>query len=307
MKLPPLTALTYFNAAASHMSFKSAAMEYHVTEGAISRQIKLLEDYYGLPLFDRVGRGVRLTDIGRRLLAVSHPAMQDISQVSEEILGYTPALTLSVTTSFAIRWLMSRLADFESIYPNYPINLQADGKTHQREGRRSDVSIGYMLGDPYDSKAVIPDNSQFIMAEWLMPVCSPALLAGGKPKRPSEMEQFKLIFNELTGRDWRLWLKFVPEAKVLLDTAIRFEHDDTAIQAAAAGHGVALANMAYIGKELQEGRLVPAVRSAPIAIGAHYLVIEPNSAGLPYVEAFRSWLLERAAEFSAEKSSASPE
>jgi LysR family glycine cleavage system transcriptional activator len=283
------------------MSFKSAAIEFHVTEGAISRQIKVLENYYGQPLFERVGRGVRLTDTGRRLLAVSSPAIQNISQVSEKILGYTPPFTLSVTTSFAIRWLMPRLSVFESIYPNYPINVQADGNTNERQGRRSNVSIVYVLGDPYDPKAVAPDNSQFIMGEWLMPVCSPALLAGGKPKRPSEMEQFKLIFNELTGRDWRLWLEFVPEAKVLLDTAIRFEHDDTAIQAAVAGHGVALANMAYIGRELQEGRLVPAICSAPIAIGAHYLIIEPESADLPYVKAFSSWLLERAAEFSPER------
>lgn len=279
-------------------------MEFCVTEGAVSRQIKLLEQYYGQPLFERAGRGVRLTDTGRRLLSVIGPAIQHISQVSEEIRGYTQQFTLSVTTSFAIRWLLPRLADFEAAHPNFPINLQAGKNPRDIPGMRFDASIIYVLGNPYDPKAIVPENSHFIMAEWLLPVCSPVLLGEEKPILPSSMEKYRLIFNELTGRDWRLWMECVPEANVQFDTALRFEHDDTAIQAAVAGHGVALANIAYIGNELKMGSLVPAVDHTPIAIGAHYLVSEPDRTGLPHVKAFRNWLVASAAEASSQKDNA---
>ncbi len=292
MKLPPLKALVYFNAAAEHMSFKAAALDMHVTEGAVSRQIKLLEQYHGQLLFERVGRGVRLTDTGRRLLSVSEHAMRQISQVSEEICGYAQQFTLSVTTSFAIRWLLPRLADFEAKQPNYPINLQTRKNPREIPGIRFDASIIYVLGNPFTSSASIPENSHFIMAEWLVPVCSPMLLADAKCIPLSSLEQFRLIFNEPTGRDWRLWLESVPEAKVHCDTALRFEHDDTAIQAAVAGHGIALANLAYIENELKMGSLVPAVDQTPIAIGAHYLISEPDRAELAHVMAFTLWLKE---------------
>ncbi|MCW8832244.1 MAG: LysR family transcriptional regulator, partial [Colwellia sp.] len=172
MKLPPLTALTYFNAAALQLSFKAAAKQFCVTEGAISRQIKLLEEYYGKPLFVRTRRGVQLTDAGQRLISVIEPAIQKIFQISQEIRGYSPQFTLSVTTSFAIRWLLPRLANFEATHPNFPINIQAAKNPQKIQSVDYGASIIYVLGDPYHSEATIPANGHFVMAEWLIPVCS---------------------------------------------------------------------------------------------------------------------------------------
>lgn len=294
MSLPPLNALMYFNAAASQMSFKAAAAACFVTEGAISRQIKRLEQFYGQALFERSGRGVRLTETGRRLHAVTQTTFESISQVSEEILGAPPQLSLSVTSSFAIRWLLPRLADFEALYPDYPIALQSCKVPRELPERRFDASIVYVIGSPHEESLAPPANGDLIMEERLLPVCAPRLLTQGRAVSPEALGQFKVIFNEATGRDWRFWMTRVPEANVQLSAAIRFEHDDTAIQAAVAGHGVALANMAYIDNELAMGSLVPAVNRGPVAIGAHYLVCEPSRRAQPHVVAFREWLLRAA-------------
>ncbi len=320
MKLPPLTAIRHFNSAATHLSFKVAAGELCVTEGAISRQIKLLEDYIGSALFMRVHRGVQLTDEGRKLHAVTDSALFHIAQVSEELRGIAPQFTLSVTTSFAIRWLMPRLFQYETLYPNHPVNLQAVSYPELSPVKHFDASIIYLLGNPFEDKARVPENGQRIMVEWLLPVCAPNFLArnlaedkgGDKVIEPGidlgidlgielyielgDLEQHRIIFNEPTGRDWRSWAGKLDNARINLDTALRFEHDDTAIQAAVAGHGIALANLAYISNELEMGSLVPAVSCDPLPIGAHYLISEPGKSALSHVKVFRDWLMKSAAE-----------
>ncbi|WP_020591353.1 LysR substrate-binding domain-containing protein [Kiloniella laminariae] len=296
MKLPPLTAVRHFNAAATHLSFKLAAAELCVSEGAVSRQIKLLEDYIGCSLFIRGYRGVELTEEGRRLYAATDSALLQIAQTAEELREAVPLFTLSVTTSFAIRWLMPRLGRYEAEHPNHPISLQTVTYPDKLPGRVFDASIIYRLGNPYDAGAVVPENGQMIMVEWLLPVCAPGFLdhVSLDQKRPFELAELaekKIIFNEPTGRDWRSWAGKLPGASINLERALRFEHDDTAIQAAVAGHGIALANLAYINTELSMGSLVPAVACDPLPIGAHYLVSPAGKARLPQVSAFRDWLL----------------
>ena len=112
MKLPPLTALHYFTSAATHLSFSQAALELHVSEGAISRQMKLLAEYYGKALFQKSGRGIILTSKGSLLLSVALPALEDVAVVSAQLQAASTQLTINVTTSFAIRWLLPKLASF---------------------------------------------------------------------------------------------------------------------------------------------------------------------------------------------------
>ncbi len=301
MKLPPLTAVRHFTAAATHLSFKLAAKELCVTEGAISRQIKLLEQYIGSALFVRVHRGVQLTDEGQRLYAVTDNALFQIAQIAEELRGVVPQFTLSVTTSFAIRWLMPRLSHYESLHPNHPVNIQAVSYPELSPVKRFDASIIYLLGDPYEGQVRVPDNAERFMVEWLLPVCAPSFLEKNKPLQLGDLEHHRIIFNEPTGRDWRSWAGKLDDAKINLDTALRFEHDDTAIQAAVAGHGIALANLAYIRNELDMGSLVPAVACEPLPIGAHYLVSEPGKASLSHVQIFRDWLIKSAGECCSQR------
>ncbi|MCZ4279881.1 LysR substrate-binding domain-containing protein [Kiloniella laminariae] len=300
MKLPPLTAVRHFNAAATHLSFKLAAAELCVSEGAISRQIKLLEEYLGCALFVRGYRGVDLTEAGRRFYAATDSALLQIAQSATELREAVPQFTLSVTTSYAIRWLMPRLARYEAEHPNHPVNLQTVTYPEKLPGRLFDASIIYRLGDPHDAGTVAPENSELVMIEWLLPVCAPGFLPGGKPLDAGALARQRILFNEPTGRDWRSWLgkitEQLPNAQIDLERALRFEHDDTAIQAAVAGHGIALANLAYINTELALGSLVPAVACDPLPIGGHYIISAGGKAALPQVRAFRDWLLKTAAE-----------
>ncbi|MEH6446392.1 MAG: LysR substrate-binding domain-containing protein [Oceanospirillaceae bacterium] len=292
MKLPPLTALNYFCVAAKHLSFVKAANELHVTEGAISRQIKLLAQYYSKALFIKKGRAMELSESGELLFSVCAPALKSISQVSVQLTAKSHGLNINVTTSFAIRWLLPKLVYFEQKFPHYPVHIQATSSENILALEGSDVVISYSLKrEPSHLKKRVK-----LLDERLLAVCAPSVLAAkeagtNQPFDVLGLQNSKLILNELTGRDWRLWGELLNIDKLPIDTALKFEQDDVAIQAAVAGHGIALANTAYIQNELSLGSLVPATHEKAIVVGAHYLEIASNGANFPAVSAFREWLL----------------
>ncbi|MFT5705998.1 MAG: LysR family glycine cleavage system transcriptional activator [Oceanospirillaceae bacterium] len=295
MKLPPLTALHYFCVAAKHLSFVKAANELYVTEGAISRQMKLLAQYYSKALFVKKGRAMELSESGELLFSVCAPALKSISQVSAQLTAKDHGLNINVTTSFAIRWLLPKLVYFEHKYPHYPVHLQATSSEKILVLDDSDVLISYALKPEFSHL----QRRIKLLDERLLAVCAPSVLAAKKvhnnqPFDVHELQNSKLILNELTGRDWRLWGELLNIDKLPIDRALKFEQDDVAIQAAVAGHGIALANTAYIQHELALGSLVPATNKKAIVVGAHYLEIAHNSENYPAVIAFREWLLEMA-------------
>jgi len=287
MKLPPLTALHYFTCAAKNLSFSKAARELHVTEGAVSRQMKLLADFYAKALFEKHGRGIVLTEQGRMLQAVALPALEDISSVSAVLLAQDTKLTIGVTTSFAIRWLLPRLVKFEQLYPHYDVQLQASTSEESVRGKVFDVQIHYQLQE----KQTASRQLRKFMDEKLLAVCAPGYLGKGKLLSLDEFTDQKLILNEMTGRDWRLWAKMLNLPALPIDSALKFEQDDVAIQAAVAGHGIALANIAYIERELDMGSLVPATQQCAMVVGAHYLSINPLLSRSKPVQAFNQWLM----------------
>ena len=292
MILPPLTALHYFAVAAKHLSFVSAAKELNVTESAISRQMKLLASFYAQPLFIKKGRGIMLTENGRLLLSVAEPALQSVSQISTVLLADDAQLSLNVTTSFAIRWLLPKLAEFEKSHPSYKVQMQASTSDDSIRGKVFDVQICYFL----NAQAAEQKKLQKFMDEWLVAVCAPSYLETHTQTSTElfSLEQLakqRLILNEMTGRDWRLWAEKLSLASLPISSALKFEQDDVAIQAAVAGHGIALANVAYIQRELSLGSLVPATEQAPIVIGAHYLNVIPTRQEAKIVQAFCNWLI----------------
>jgi len=292
VKLPPLNALHYFCVAAEQLSFSRAATELNVTEGAVSRQMKLLASHYQKALFRKSGRGVELTDTGRLLLSVSQSAFTSISQVSAQILSAETEISICASSSFTIRCLLPNLADFERRSPQYSVQLQASTNEQSLRGKVFDVQINYHL-----TRATTSSKSeQKLLTEWLLPVCSPSYLVRHNPFSLVQLATKKLLLNELTGRDWRLWAQMLELNPLPIERALKFEQDDVAIQAAVAGHGIALANVAYVQREFELGSLVAATTQPPIAVGAHYLQLDPqreNSAG---VQAFCSWLAQLAAE-----------
>jgi LysR family glycine cleavage system transcriptional activator len=292
MKLPPLTALHYFTVAAKHSSFVKAANELHVTEGAVSRQMKLLAQYYEKPLFIKKGRGIELTENGDILLQTALPALQNISQVSDSLLAEDNELRINVTTSFAIRWLLPKLNDFECRFPQYTVRMQASTSAASIADKAFDLRINYFL----KPEIVAPKKQRKLLDEWLLAVCSPSYLSllnqSGTPIELSKIHTAKLILNEMTGRDWRLWAEKLGLGKLAIESALKFEQDDVAIQAAVAGHGIALANVAYIKRELSLGSLVPATCQSAMVVGAHYIQIDSSAINNNAVQAFVQWLQE---------------
>ena len=293
MKLPPLNSVRNFEAAARYGSFRRAAQELCVTEGAVSRQIKALEAYLGTALFLRHARHVELTAAGRRLYEVVHVLLSDLARTAHEIKERRDILRLEASTSFVTGWLLQRLDDFET-RSNIPVRLQSG----------TILTIGNILSTDFDASIVylfdLPatDDDHFvhIVDESMVPVCAPSLLPGGRKLTRDELGGQRLLFNEYTGRDWKRWSAIVGlEPFLNWEHAVRFDGDNAAIHAAQAGHGIALSNLLYVADLLREGQLVLAIDCPPIVIGAHFLYFRHlRSAELPRVVAFRDWLLNEA-------------
>ncbi len=278
-----------FEAAARHQSFKAAADELFVTQGAVSRQIKALEDHYGVALFHRRHRRVALTPEGQLLLPAFSEALDRIAQASDRLKGAQRELQVKAVATFTVRWLMPRLYRFEAAHPEIQLRLTTGPRPVDFSSEVFDAGVVY---GEYDRPDVKKD---LILTEWMEPVCAPPLLAGAGPMPPAALKQRKLILNTPHGRDWRLWAEAIRVDGLPFDAALKFNHDDAAIQAAVAGHGIALANLNYVGEELRLGSLVRAVDRSPVKIGAHYLVSPAHLADSPRVAAFRDWLLDEAA------------
>ncbi|MDX1514041.1 MAG: transcriptional regulator GcvA, partial [Gammaproteobacteria bacterium] len=201
-KLPPLNALRAFEAAARHLSFTRAAEELHVTQAAVSHQVKSLEEYLGIKLFRRFNRSLLLTDEGQAYLPTMTKAFDLMSDATSRLVKKDPAgpLTVSVLPSFAARWLVPRLGRFRRAHPE--IDLRIDPATQLVDFGRGDVDVGIRYG-----RGEYPGlRSDRLMEEDIFPVCSPALLDGEHPlKDPEDLAHHTLLHDDGHG-DWRTWL-----------------------------------------------------------------------------------------------------
>ena len=289
-RLPPLNALRAFEAAARNLSFSAAAAELFVTQGAISRQIKALEAYYGFALFHRGQHGVALTEQGQLLAPAASEALDRIARVSERLIGRERDLRIKVLPTIALRWLIPRLHRFQEAHPEIEVRLTT--AWHFVDFAREDFDAGIVYSD-WSAAGVRRD---LIFTERVTPVCAPGLLAAAGPlKRPEDLKRQRLILNTTTARDWRLWAAAAGVSELPFDQALVFDVDDPAIRAAAAGAGVGLADIRFIEDDLAAGRLVAPLAMAPVEIGAYYLAAPESLAEAPRVAAFRDWLLGEAA------------
>lgn len=287
-RLPPLNAVRAFEAAARHLSFTKAAEELHVTQAAISHQVKSLETYLGLKLFRRLNRALVLTDEGQSYLPPVRRIFDQLYEATNRLSGHDAhgKLTISVLPSFAARWLVPRLGRFIAAHPEIDVRVapSADLVNFARE----DVDVGIRYGrGRYPGLRV-----DRLMTEDIFPVCSPALLRGPTPlKKPKDLKTHILLHDDDHG-DWRTWLLAANAEAVDPTRGPVFTDSSMLIQAAVAGHGVALARGALVADDLGSGHLVrPFELSLPVEF-AYYLVCPESIAGRPKVVAFREWLLQ---------------
>jgi LysR family transcriptional regulator, glycine cleavage system transcriptional activator len=290
-RLPPLNTLPDFEAAARHLSFTKAAEELHVTHGAVSRQVKSLEDYLGLPLFRRLNRALRLTDEGQAYARSVRELLDSLAEVTRR-LG-TPkgasGLTVSTTYSFTSGWLVPRLGRFRALHPDIDLRLQANDQIVDFARDNVDLAIRYGRGH-YPGLA-----AERLMGDDYAPVSSPALLKGKHPlRKPEDLRHHVLLHEEGNEVDWRMWLMAAGVEGIDASRGPVFSHSAMAIQAAIRGEGVALGRTALIEEELATGQVVRLFDLRLKAEMAYYIVCPPRSLERPKVRAFRDWILAEA-------------
>lgn len=296
-RLPPLKSLQAFEAAGRHLSFTEAARELNVTPGAISQQIRLLEEFLEIKLFKRMNRLIVLTDVGQLFLPMISAGFEQFSEAVNLVRQRRSdgPLTITSAPSFVSKWLIPRLARFKSLHPN--IDVRIDTSDRLVDFQHEDIDVGIRFGD-----GVYPElDTVFLFSFDLIPVCSPELIREGKGlKKVSDLKNYTLLhsnYDELDPGwpDWAMWLRVVNAEGVDSDHGIYFNQSDLLFQAAMEGQGVALLASVMAEPEIAAGRLVqPFTARLPVKLNYH-LVTTPHKAGIEKVAAFREWVLAESA------------
>ena len=302
-RFPPLNALRAFEAAARHLSFKRAAKELFVTPGAISHQVKLLEDHLGVALFRRLTRALELTPEGHTMLPKVHEGLAALLDAVElvRVRGASREVTVTAPPAFATRWLVPRLARFTVGHPE--IQLHVASRSETIDPGEGDIDIGSDEGAPElmirFGRGRYPGlRVDKVFSAVYVPVCSPKLLKGKHAlKTPDDIRHHVLLHDDVLVEEgarphWVDWLRMAGVHDVDDQRGPRFSDASLALDAAAQGMGVALAMKPLVSADVHEGRLaipfdIPAKTSY-----AYYLIRTGGDDDSPAVEAFRTWLLE---------------
>lgn len=296
-QLPPLNALRVFEAAARHLSFTKAAEELHVTPGAVSQQIKALEDFLQTPVFRRHKRALLLTDEAQASLPILREGFDKLVEAGQILSKKADAgrLTVSVAPSFASKWLVPRLDRFQEAHPDIDVWVSADMNVVDFAVDDVDIAIRYGAGR-YPGLV-----TEHLMAEKIVPVCSPQLLTGDNPlKKPADLVHHTLLHDSSSEKDpgcptWPMWLKAAGVAHKEGDRGLKFNQSSIVIEAAVAGKGVALAKAALALADLEAARLViPFDLTTPTEF-SYYIVHPPSKSSSPAVKAFKAWVMQEAA------------
>ena len=290
---PSLDLLRGFEAAARHLNFTRAADELFITQSAVSRQIKTLEDRLGVTLFLRQPKGLRLTQQGERLYRAVSSALRQVSDAMEGLSRRTgpSVVTVTSTLGFCALWLVPRLSSFQKSFPEVEVRIAASDRVLNLDRERIDVSIRYC--PPHAT----PKGAEWLFNEELLPVCSPALLdAPGRPLRePGDLRHHVLLHlddpdNPSPWLSWSHWLETAGVPGLKPAGSLAFNYYDQVVRAALAGQGVALGRSPLVQDLLQDGSLViPLVARAATDRG--YWVVQAASArGRPEVGRFVQWI-----------------
>lgn len=294
-RLPPLDLLLAFEAAARHLSFTRAGEERFVTQSAMSRQIRALEDDLGVPLFERRHRALALTIDGQRLFAACSGVLAQLRGAVAEIRAPTRRQVLALTTTpgLAALWLIPRLPRFTRAHPEVDVRLDASFEPRHLAADGFDIAVRYA---PANANIGTP-----LFAESMQPVCSPALLAGGAPlHEPRDLAKHTLLQYAMSSRsgapvDWASWLQAVGLAELEPAARLTFSGYNEVIAAAVAGQGVALGRRPLVDDLLTSGQLATPFADRASSARAYFVIVEGAARSRPAVRALEGWLLDEAA------------
>lgn len=299
-RLPPLTALRAFEAAARHLSFAKAADELNVTPAALSFQIKSLEEHLGHPLFVRLNRAVQLTEAGATLAPGTSEGFDTLANAWRATRRSVETNTLTITAGPALtaKWLAPRIFEFARNHPDVELRFAATLKNLDFE--RDDVDVGIRF-----SQNDFPDlYSVPVRKEWLTPVMTPDMAA--EVNSVEKLLEAPLIYDDSIDFlkpkcDWPAWFKAAGKEFPAEKRGIHFSNADHAIEAAATGVGVVLGRRPMIMKDVMEGRLVAPFKLAIETDARFMFICRKGAETRPDVAALRDWFIaeiEKTAHFS---------
>ena len=309
-RLPSLNALRVFEAAARHLSFKEAANELSITQAAVSHQIKSLEDYLGVELFRRAGRGVQLTEAARACLPRLREGFDSLAAAMELLRerGAKADLLITAPPVFTARWLMPRLADFSKRNPKVGLRVFASSKMVDAGALDSPSLVGNLdLRSDMSGVEIHLGSGHYpgyradhLFGVGMTVVAAPELVNGEAPLRePADLAKHVLLHDDAMeivagGNAWQRWLEAAGVAdRVDASRGPRFSTNILSLEAASQKLGIALALRPLVDLDIASGRLVAPFKIETRPPSAYYMVCPEVIADRPAVAAFRAWLLEQ--------------
>jgi len=291
-RLPNLAALRAFEAAARHENFSRAAEEVHLTHGAISHQIRALEDELGMQLFQRHGKRIAITPEGQRFAAVVRKSLGDIAAAATELRDSTRVRRLVITAvpSLAARWLAGRMGRFIDRHPDIEVTMQTTTELVDLTRGQADVAVRFGSGSYPGVK------SEMLIGDYLYPVVSPHFRGGNLPRTPQDLTPDILLRSD-SNEPWTAWFHAAGVDLPEPGGGVVFDDSSMLLRSAAAGHGVAIARHLIAMPEIADGDLVRLFDIAVRCRYSYYIVYTERAFAKPQVRAFRDWLVAEAEEF----------
>src|SRR4051812_7079675 len=291
-RLPALDLLVGFESAARHLSFTKAGEELFLTQSAVSRQIKELEEQLGVPLFQRRHRALSLTEAGQQFYASAAQVLATMRAATERLRaqsGRRRPLSVTTTNSFAALWLVPRLAGFTRTHPGIDVRIMAETRVQDLEREGLDLAIRH------GPAALAGPDAVRLMGERVFPVCSPKLLKKIPLEKSADLAHHVLLqYDDPDGRHpwlhWKTWLEVERIADLRPAGTLSFSGYEQIIPAAVAGHGVALGRSPLVKDLIASGELVAPFKSSADPARAYFAIVSKSSEGRPEVAAFVAWL-----------------
>ena len=284
-RLPPLNSLRAFEAAARLGSFTLAAEALCVTHGAVSRHVQQLEAWLNKPLFERFNRRVVLTADGEIYLMEVSGAFDRIAHATQKQLGMQPhkLLRVNAQATFALRWLVPRLSQFQALHPDIEVRLTTSNEAIDKI--REDMDV-FIRGGPQERPGYV---SKPFLSEVRRPVCSPSL-AGAKLARPADLKRHTLLHSATYPGIWAEWLSLCGLPDLVPKSALTLEHFFMTLQAAIDGLGIAMAPTALVADDVADGRLVFPFDGPSLAPWHYFTYVPEMRANDAALMAFCDWL-----------------
>ena len=289
--LPPIGSLVAFECAARHESFSRAAEELHLTQSAISRQIRALEEVVGVALFERVRQRVVLSEAGRAYLDDVRRTLGELGEATHRVMGFAGSrgvLELAVLPTFGARWLVPRLGRFLALHPEVTVNLAARIEPFDFAADPFDAAIH--VGQPAWAGGVL----EHLMDEEVVPVARPDWLGARGLSTPADLARLPLLHQSTRPSAWADWFASVGVTTDAAWRGPRIDQFSMVAEAAACGLGAALVPRFLIEEELASGRLA-VLFATPLATRSAYYVVHPASKGRSaLLRAFEEWIVAEA-------------